>query len=263
MASTNTIAVGQCPNTAELCLSDAALSPWTLDDGRDVVIASDTPGFISMNPARPRRLVTIDPLNAADPIHPSTVTLPAMPPVVSMWSGDLDGTQQKKLVVSMPALPFVTQIDKTAESSVQVCTVAAGVVSKCSSLTELVTDLAGLDCGIAETGRISAGGRDIGGTLGPEGFLALCRSIAVPTEQSVFHVYPDRGALVAKKVIPDVPTYSILSLGDLNGDFADDVVGISFDSMLQPIINIHLQCDSHDTKCIDDNTNGVLEGASP
>jgi hypothetical protein len=242
-------------------LTQAALVPWTLDNGRDVVIASDTPGFISGSTSRPRRLVTIDPMNASDPIQPATgVALPPLPPVVSMWAGDLDGSQQRTLIVSLPALPFVTQIDDSATSTVLVCSVQAGVVSSCSDLTKVVPDLTGYKCGIAETGRIGPGGRDIGGALGTQGLLALCKS---GTEQAVFRVFPDNGTLVAKKVIPNVGTYSLISIGDLNGDYADDVVGISFDQMLQPIISIHLQCDSHDTACIGDNTDLLLDVGSP
>ncbi|HTL32131.1 MAG TPA: hypothetical protein VL326_03345 [Kofleriaceae bacterium] len=261
MADASSIAVGQCPTNAELCLTEGELVPWKLADGRDVVIAADSPGFVSRNPMHPRRLVTIDPLNKTDPVQPSqSVMLPAMPPVVSMWAGDLEDTGERKLIVSMPALPFVKQFDDTVTSSVLVCTVAGGQVTSCSSLPDVVPALAGYECGVAETGRISAAGRDIGGAFGPAGLLALCKS---GTEQAIFHVFPENGVLVSKKVIPNVPTYSIMSLGDLNGDFTTDVVGISFDQTLEPIISIHLQCEAHDTKCIDDNTDVLLQGPSP
>jgi hypothetical protein len=260
--ATNAIASGNCPPSAPLCLNAATMAPWTLPSGRDIVLAADAPLIAGGVPPRP--IVTIDTL-ASVPVHVNDATdLPMFQPVIGMFGKDIDGSGTKRLFISMPVLPQLLQAGIDAVDEVRVCEVdAQGHISSCQSITELVPDLVSYECASAEDGRIGNGARFY---AAPEvdGILVLCKR---EDEKAVFRIHPVDGQLVVDRVVANkdtVPRYVFLSIGDLNGDFADDIVGVAFDPQTQLArLSIHLQCDSHDLECIDDEANMPVRLGAP
>jgi hypothetical protein len=273
----------QCPfgpAAGKLCLEGAKIIPWHLAD-RDVLIAANPP--FPPTPSAPvtqeRKLVLLDPSVTTTTNTGKAITAQFSPATIDtqqftfdMVGADVYGTGQRALFLSMGSFgPFGGDPTK---DHVAMCTVDAnGMPQACTNILAAIPDPELADpswrCVFAQTGRVRGEGRfDFVPETPSDDILLLCKR---GTDGRVLRVSRNLDSsdpvLRAETVLsgPGVSEFEFLSVGDVNGDRVDDLVGISIDASTNiPKLHVYPQCTAEDLDCHDKAINrSPAFGAQP
>ena len=244
---------GPATSITQMCVDNARYLRWPAAT-HDVVLAIENP----TSPQRGRSFAILDPTTfTADGV---TTTLHAPPNAFAtverslstrgLHAADTNGDQRLDLIAAfgVPGLYDPAGINGT----VLVCDVDAnGVPSACSSIVDLVPELAGLACVDAAPADVAPRGR--GRFDHPPGepsqnLIVVCHAKLAGVESRLFRVYHDATGYHGKLVFVRAGSIERIEVGDVNGDGLDDVLALELSATgLVPTLLTITQCSSKTT----------------
>ncbi len=244
---------GPATSSTQMCVDNARFLTWPAAV-HDVVLAIENP----TSGQRTRSFAILDPTSfTADGV---TTTLHAPPNAFATVEGSLssrgvraaetNGDHRLDLIAAfgVPNLYDPTGVKGT----VLVCDVDTnGVPTTCSSIVDLVPELAGLACVDAAPANVAPRGRgrfDHPPGEDSQNLIVVCHAKAAVVESRLFRVYHDATGYHGSLVFVRAGSIERVEVGDVNGDGLDDVLALELSATsLFPKLLAITQCSSKDT----------------